>query len=53
LHSREEYVIYEIDISNKPEMKKLVVESLGTTVPQIVINGWHIGGYNDLERYLQ
>jgi len=52
LHSKLNYVIYEVDISTKPTMKQKVKDTLGTTVPQIVIDGNHIGGYQELQEHL-
>jgi len=33
-------------------MKQKVKDTLGTTVPQIVIDGNHIGGYQELQEHL-
>ena len=41
----------EINLTNDPDMRSKLVETTGrNTVPQIYINGKHIGGYTDLER---
>lgn len=53
LHSRQNYVIYEVDLSKNSKVKEGVKESLGTTVPQIIIDGKHIGGYTELENYMK
>jgi glutaredoxin len=51
LHSKQKYAIYEIDLSENSTMREGVKRSLGATVPQIVIEGVHIGGYRELEDY--
>jgi len=51
LYSHKDYVIYEVDLTSKPSVKQNVKEKLGTTVPQIVIDGVHIGGYKELQEY--
>jgi glutaredoxin 3 len=40
----------EIDISDSEELRQIMMEKAGgrRTVPQIFINGQHIGGYDDL-----
>jgi glutaredoxin 3 len=53
LHSYPEYVIYEINLNKEPHMKDTVKSTLGTTVPQIVIDGMHVGGYQELQEYLE
>ena len=53
LHSRQNCVIYEIDLSKNSKVREGVKESLGTTVPQIVIDGNHIGGYEELKSYIK
>ena len=41
----------EIDVTNNPDLRTELTQMTGrTTVPQIFINGKHIGGYTDLER---
>ena len=49
LQSKQGFAIYEIDIGNKPETAKMVKEELGPTVPQIVMDGVYIGGYDQLK----
>ena len=40
----------EIDIEEEPEKRAEMIEKAGgrTTVPQIFINGQHIGGFDDM-----
>jgi glutaredoxin 3 len=52
LHSKQNCVIYEIDLSKNSKVREGVKETLGTTVPQIVIDGKHIGGYSELQGYI-
>ena len=41
--------VEEIDITNRPERRQEMINKTGrTTVPQIFINGKHIGGCDDL-----
>ena len=41
----------EIDVEEQPERRREMVERSGrTTVPQIWIDGRHIGGYDELSR---
>jgi glutaredoxin len=52
LHSKQNYVIYEINLEKEPDLRKTVKDTLGTTVPQIVIDGAYIGGYKELQEYI-
>lgn len=40
----------EVDIGNKPEVRQEMIQKAGgrTTVPQIFIDGRHVGGCDDL-----
>jgi len=51
LHSQSNYVIEEINLNKEPDEIDLVKSTLGNTVPQIVIDGTHIGGYQELQEY--
>jgi len=51
LHSKEQYVINEINITDNLSERSHVKETLGSTVPQIIIEGRHIGGYEELQGY--
>lgn len=46
------YAFQEIDLTHDPEKRLALVEKTGgqKTVPQIFIDGSHIGGCEDLER---
>ena len=52
LHSKQNYVIYEINLEKEPDLRKTVKDTLGTTVPQVVIDGTYIGGYRELQEYI-
>ena len=51
LYSMQDYVIHEVNLTQKPSIRSTVKEKLGTTVPQILIDGKHIGGYQELKEY--
>lgn len=53
LHSYENYVIHEIQLDKEPQFIDSVKEKLGNTVPQIIIDGVHVGGYDNLVEYLK
>lgn len=47
-------ITHEIDITTSPELRKEMIEKSGRmSVPQIFIDGKHIGGYDDLYTYNQ
>lgn len=49
LHNRGVQDIEKIRVDLQPELRVAMVEKTGRrTVPQIYINGQHIGGYDDL-----
>ena len=52
LHSLENCVINEVRLDKEPQFIDDVKERLGNTVPQIIINGLHIGGYDQLVEYV-
>ncbi len=42
----------EFDVSFNPEMRRTLMDKTGLrTVPQIYINGEHVGGFTDLVNY--
>ena len=42
----------EIDVSNAPEMRRWLSDQTGQrTVPQVFVNGRHIGGLEDLQSW--
>jgi glutaredoxin 3 len=44
----------EIDVEARPEEMQKVVEETGKqTIPQIFIDDFHVGGYDDLNAYEQ
>jgi glutaredoxin len=51
LYSKEQYVITEVNLTDNPSERSTVKENLGNTVPQIIIEGKHIGGYEELQEY--
>ena len=53
LHSSKNYVIHEVQLDKEPQFIDSVKEKLGNTVPQIIINGVHVGGYDNLVEYLE
>ena len=49
LLSRKGVAFEEIDVANKPEMRRWLQEITGRrTVPQIFINGRSVGGFDDI-----
>jgi len=49
LLSRKGVAFEEIDVANKPEMRRWLQEITGRrTVPQIFINGRGVGGFDDI-----
>jgi len=52
LHSKQNYVTYEINLDKEPEVRQTVKNNYGSTVPQIVIDGVYIGGYKELQEHL-
>jgi glutaredoxin 3 len=50
LLARKNVAYTEIDVANDPTLRQKMVERAngGTTVPQIVIGGTHVGGCDDL-----
>ncbi len=51
LHYRQNYVIHEVNLTREAHLRDNIREKLGTTAPQIVIEGIHIGGYQELQEY--
>jgi len=49
LHSKGVFEIEKIRVDLRPELRLAMMEKTGRrTVPQIYINGEHVGGYDDL-----
>jgi len=53
LHSQDNCVINEVRLDKEPQFIADVKERLGNTVPQIIIDGVHIGGYDNLVNYIE
>jgi len=53
LHQKRNYIIHEVNLTKEPQLRRGVKEKLGTTAPQIVIEGTHVGGYQELKEYFE
>lgn len=51
LQDKPGYSVYEVDISTQPKIGIKVKAELGPTMPQIVIDRVHVGGYEELKEY--